>query len=155
MGEYRTAGLAWGPKNGAFQSLDELGQVYGMGPALLEKLRPYLGLHSGLAGIDAALAGAELVTLLRDGIGASAGTFGNFPALDERVTLPAIFVSASRRNVFGLRVAARTASGAVFLREAVIHLGSPLTPRHSFLRWTRGSGVPAALEGVTVPVPDC
>lgn len=42
--EYRAAGRDYGPPGTAFQSLDELGRVLGMTPALLAALRPHLSL---------------------------------------------------------------------------------------------------------------
>ncbi len=40
--QYKAAGLDWGPPNQPFRSLDELGLVMGMTPALLAQLRPHL-----------------------------------------------------------------------------------------------------------------
>ena len=40
--QYRAAGLAYGPADGPFRSVAELGLVLGMPPALLERLRPHL-----------------------------------------------------------------------------------------------------------------
>lgn len=143
--EYRAAGLGWLPKNGRVQSLSELGQVYGMTAERLARVRPHLGTHSGLAGIDAKLASPKLLGLVRAGMGAQA-VAGGFPEFHGDVALPAIFVSASRRNVFQVRAEARTAAGAVFLREAVVSLGPPQAPRLTVLRWTRKENLPPAEE---------
>lgn len=44
LAAYRAAGRDYGPPGAAFQSLDELGRVLGMTPALLAALRPHLSL---------------------------------------------------------------------------------------------------------------
>lgn len=54
--EYREAGLLYGPRNGSFQSKDELRLVLGMTPELFRKVEPALTIHSGKPGIDPRLA---------------------------------------------------------------------------------------------------
>ncbi|WP_088348607.1 MULTISPECIES: type II secretion system protein GspK [Rhodomicrobium] len=146
--DYRAAGLGWLPKNGPLQSVDELAQVYGMTPELLARMRPYLTVYSGLAGIDATLASERLITLLRNGLAGTAGAFGSFPDFHESVALPAMFVTASQQRVFTLRVEALSAAGAVFVREAIVDVGTRQTPKHVFLRWTRGPGDPGPAIGI-------
>lgn len=135
---YRTGGLGWLPKNGPMQSVDELGQVYGITPGILARIRPFVGVHSGLAGIDASMASEKLIAVLRTGLQGISGTFGSFPEFHESVALPAMFVTASRQRVYDLRIEARTSEAAIFVREAVVDLGSRQAPHHVFLRWTRG-----------------
>ena len=135
--EYRAAGMGGLPKNGPLQSIAELEQVYGMTPEFITRVRPYLSTHSGLPGIDASLASPELIALLRPGLG-GAQSFASFSELHAAVALPAIFVSASQRKTFALRVVARLSSGAAFVREAIVDLGSQQPGRHAFRRWTRG-----------------
>jgi general secretion pathway protein K len=146
--EYRAAGLGWLPKNGRVQSLGELGQIYGMTPDHVARMRPHLALHSGLAGIDVSVASPELVSLIRAGMGGpQAVAGGGFAEFHSDVALPAMFVSASQKNVFQLRIEARTLTGAVFLREAVISLGSGQTAHPVSLNWRRGENLPYREEG--------
>ena len=137
--EYRAAGLGWLPKNGALQSLDELNQVYGVTPALLSRMRPYLSVYSGLEGFDASIASPALIALLRSGIERSGGSLGGLAEFNDSIALPAMFVVASPQRFFGVRVEARGIAGAVFVREAVLDLGFRQSPDYSFLRWTRGT----------------
>ena len=44
LAEYRAAGLDYGPPGGPLESLDELGRVLGITPAILEEIRPHLTL---------------------------------------------------------------------------------------------------------------
>lgn len=148
--EYRSAGLGWLPKNAPFQSLDELGQVYGMTPQLLGRMRPYLALHTGLAGFDASLAGETLIGILRAGLEGTAGAFGSFPEFNRTVALPDMFVASSQQKVFDLRIEARTDTGAVFVRDAIVDVGSRQPAQPLFMRWTRAPQAPgggAAAEG--------
>jgi len=137
--EYRAAGLSWMPKNGPLQSLEELGQVYGVTPELLARMKPYLSVYSGLEGVDASIAKTDLIALLRLGIERSGGSLGGLAEFDESIALPSIFVTASPQRFFGVHVEARSSAGAVFLREAVFDAGSRQSPDHRFLRWTRGT----------------
>jgi general secretion pathway protein K len=147
--EYRAAGLGWLPKNGPLQSLDELSQVYGLTPALLARIRPHVSVYTGLEGFDASIAKADLIALLRSGIERSGGSLGGLSEFDEAIALPAIFVSPSAQRFFGLRVEARGATGAVFVREAVLDVGDRHSPRHVFLRWARGALTPDAPVGAS------
>ena len=45
--EYRAAGRDYGPPGAPFRSLDEVGLVLGMTPALLGQVMPYLSLYAG------------------------------------------------------------------------------------------------------------
>jgi general secretion pathway protein K len=50
--DYQAAGLSYKPRNGAFQSVQELSLVLGMTNALFRRLQPLLTVYSGLPGID-------------------------------------------------------------------------------------------------------
>jgi general secretion pathway protein K len=144
--EYRAAGLGWLPKNSRMHSLGELAQVYGMTPEHLARMRPYLGTHSGLPGIDANLASPTLIGIIRAGLQSAQAVNGGFSELHAQVALPAVFISASRRTTFQVLAEAHTATGAVYRREAVISLGTRQNPHPTLLRWTRGGGLPLLEE---------
>ena len=57
--DYAKAGLAWRPRHGAFQSVDELRLVLGMSPALFARLRPALTVYSHHPAIDITTAPRE------------------------------------------------------------------------------------------------
>jgi general secretion pathway protein K len=137
--DYRSAGLDWTPKNSRLKSVDELGQVLGMTPDILTKLRPHIGVHSGLPGLDARSANNELIAILRSGLQSGAGAFGGFPQMHREVALPQTFISASPQRFYALRVQARTPSGAFFVRNAVADLGARSNADHVFLRWDQGT----------------
>lgn len=137
--EYVAAGLAWGPKNAPFDSVEELGQVLGMTPALLARMRPHVNVHSGLAGVDAGQASSELMDMLRRGVAGISGTFGGFPDLDPDYALPAMFNTPAPRRVVMVRAVGTAQSGAVFAREAILDVGSIGSSAPRILRWQRGS----------------
>jgi general secretion pathway protein K len=139
--DYRAAGLGWRPKNAPLQSVAELAQVHGLTPDLFARMRPHLTAHSGLPGLDIGVARAELAALLRSGSAGAYAVFGGFPERHETAALPAMFVSASQQNAFTVRVVARTVAGAVYIRDAVLDLGSRQAPRQTLLRWARGTDI--------------
>lgn len=63
LAEYRAAGRTYGPPSEAFHSLDELGDVLGMTPALLAALQPHLSLWWD-GDPDASLASPEVLQAL-------------------------------------------------------------------------------------------
>jgi general secretion pathway protein K len=152
--EYRSAGLGWGPKNGPLQAVEELGQVLGMTSDLLSRMKPHIGVHSGLPGFDPAAASGELIGVVRAGLEASAGSFGSFPEFARAVSLPAMFISASQQRFYTIRSQAVTPSGAVFAREAIVDLGPRQRPAHVFLRWARSPSLQQPRHGAA-PFPGC
>ncbi len=149
--EYLAAGLAWTPKNAPFDTVGELGQVLGMTPALLAKMQPHVGVHSGLAGIDADAASGELKSLLRRGIEGSSGTFGSFPDMDPDHPLPAMFNTPSLRRMFAVSVEAGGAAGARFVREVIVETGAGQPSGYAVRRWQRGSARSAMPRGELPP----
>jgi len=62
--DYRAAGSAFEPRNGAFQSVDELRLVMGMTPVLFQKIEPALTVYSGQPAFDAQVAPREALQAL-------------------------------------------------------------------------------------------
>jgi general secretion pathway protein K len=62
--DYRHAGLDWGSRDGLFASVDELRYILGMTHELLERLVPYLTVHSSQNDINLKYAPAWLFTVL-------------------------------------------------------------------------------------------
>ena len=157
--EYRAAGLAHGPKNGSFYTVDELEQVLSLPAGLAGRLRPWLTVYSGQAGIDPDVAPIDLlVALSQSPQPSAAGPLGLHN--DERprrsLPVPPEFVSASLRRAFTVRSEARTVRGARFVREAVVEFRATRTTTHVLRRWHRGEAAPAdALDGPADNWPPC
>ncbi|HLH91733.1 MAG TPA: type II secretion system protein GspK [Xanthobacteraceae bacterium] len=62
--EYRAAGYSYGPRNGAFQSVDELRLVIGMTPEIFAQIEPALTVYSGHPRFDPRLAPREALRAL-------------------------------------------------------------------------------------------
>lgn len=62
--EYQAAGLSYGPRNQAFQSIEELQMVLGVDAMLYEWLEPFITIDSGQANVDINNASAELRYIL-------------------------------------------------------------------------------------------
>lgn len=161
--EYEAAGRTTGPKNAPFAAIEELGQVLPLTPADVDLLRPFVTIHSGQTGVDPSVASSALVDILVRGAAkaeglASAGAIKAFAGIPKMVmgrdtALPAQLVSASTRHAFSVQSEARTASGAIFVREAVVELAGGRAGAHVFRRWHRGAAPIGAPQAAQVPPP--
>lgn len=158
--EYRAAGRSYGPKNAPFFAVEELASVLGLTQAHVVRLRPFVTIYSGQTAIDSTVASDALVDAIARGMeqgrgapfksrqpGGRLGGMGRGPLPDE-------FLSASTRRAFSLHAEARTAGGAVFVREAVIEFAPSRAAAFVVRRWHRGAariGVPAATSMQGLP----
>lgn len=160
--EYLAAGRAYGPRNGPFFAVEELASVLGITQADADLLRPFLTIHSGLAGIDVNVAPQALIDVLarglREGGGPSPleGGFGagSLSPMENRSGLPSQFLAASTRRAFSVRSQARTARGATFVRETVVEFVAPNAAAFLLRRWRRGSAPTADMLAIE-DVPPC
>jgi general secretion pathway protein K len=123
MRAYRAAGLAYGPPGKPFRSLDELGAVRGMTPALLAALTPYLSLFA-TGDPDAADAAPVVLAAMRAATGrAPRSERDGAPPSVVRVTAAATgpngarftrcaVLALNRRNAAPVRVLSWDAPGA-------------------------------------------
>jgi len=101
--QYQAAGLRYGPPGAPFETLGELGDVFGMTPALLAALAPHLTLYSD-GDPDPAAADPVVRAALRDaGHGDRA----------ERAAVQTVGITATARR-----------GGALAVRRAVIRIGA-------------------------------
>lgn len=111
MRAYLAAGLAYGPPGAPFRTLDELGSVRGMTPALLAALAPHLSVYT--TG-DPDVADADIVVLVA--MRAATGR----PVRSERAGAPPAVVR--------ITAAAAGPNGSRFVRRAVLAL-NPRSPQ--------------------------
>jgi len=134
--EYQARQLSYGPRNGAFESVEELGQVLGLRPDLLDKVRPALTVFSRRPSIDTTTAPREALHAM-PGMGEAdvrrllaerrsmRGAAGTSPAT---VGTTAALTDISGR-AFTLIAEVRTLSNAVFTRKAIVRFtGDPERP---------------------------
>jgi general secretion pathway protein K len=113
---YRQAGLRYGPPNRPFESVEEIGLVPGMTPALMQRLRPLLSVYQ--AGDPGAAVGAgESVAQVAEMI--------------NHASVMAGFNSPYR--VVQIQASAAIQNGARFTRTAVVRL--PRTPDAQSPAW--------------------
>jgi general secretion pathway protein K len=75
MQDYRAAGYAYGPRNGPFQSVDELKLVMDMTPDLFRRVEPALTVYSGRQFVDPQFAPPEALLALPAMNAAAAASF--------------------------------------------------------------------------------
>jgi general secretion pathway protein K len=123
-GDYRAAGLDYGPPGAPFETMDELGRVLGMTPELLAQLRPHLTLYGP----------AEPTAAQADPVVAAA--LATIPQLTA-----ASPVGAAPTDLLTVRILAEAIGpgNARVDRAAIARIGSNLPQGYIVLAW--GSGV--------------
>jgi general secretion pathway protein K len=124
-----------------FHSVDELLRVASVGPALLDRVRPFLTVYGAVPGIDARVAPRPVLLAVPGITQALADQI--IAARESDLPLPPAAQAAlepyrvSIRPVYTVRSSAELAGRASFTREAVIDLG--LTGAPVVLSWLRRS----------------
>ncbi|MDJ0951186.1 MAG: type II secretion system protein GspK [Alphaproteobacteria bacterium] len=139
IGDYRAAGLPYGPQNAAFRWGAQLRRVLGMTPELYARVAPAVTVYSGedlvnpltapaavlraLPGPDAAdvddfLQARQAYVDARSSADRPAGDVDTAPLAEAE----GYFEPELDSNVFTIRAEARTGTGAVFVREAVVDI---------------------------------
>ena len=145
--DYRDAGLAFAPKNRAFELRQELGHVIGVTPALLAAALPLVTVHSEQAGIDLRVAPAGVLRALPGIDAAELMGFLEARADPDRdltaAPLPSLtgigsYLNASKQRAFTIRSEAIISGGAQFVREAVVRLPRRAEQPYQILAWRRG-----------------
>jgi general secretion pathway protein K len=106
---YRAAGLPYGPPDRPFTSVDEISEVPGMTPALLERLRPFLSVYQSGAPVVAGDAGAVRAALQ------TAEMIGGAPTPTDAGTAD---------RVVELHAVAALPGGTRFTRVAIVRLAA-------------------------------
>jgi general secretion pathway protein K len=167
--DYQSAGRPQGPKNAPLNVVDELEQVLGLSAADVARLRPHVTVYSGQPGIAPSLASASLVALLsRQGasslpadVSATRESATKEPATKDDAEsasvlrqLPREFAGGQGGRYFAVRSEAH-AGRAIFVREAIVELGTSRARPYVLHRWYRGTvrhdGPARATEGGALP----
>jgi general secretion pathway protein K len=121
------------PPKQAFATVDELVRVPGLGPTAVQRLRPYLSVHSGSAKVDVATADVEVLAAIpgvtRDAAQRFAQERTAGAAAGERLdtswlgAAPEYVATRRASKVANIRAAAYLASGAAATVETVLKLG--------------------------------
>jgi general secretion pathway protein K len=132
--DYRAAGLPHLPRNGPFQSVEELRLVMGIAPELYRRIAPALTVYSGRPVIDPRFAPPEALAAL-PGVGkdAVAAAIASRRSLGARAGTidPAIPL---RGRAFGLRLEIEQ-GGRAMMRDVTIRLTDQATQPYWVLSW--------------------
>jgi general secretion pathway protein K len=136
--DYRSAGYPYRPRNGAFQSVDELLLVMGMGPGLFKHVEPALTVYSGRQFVDPQVAPREALLALPAMDPARVAAImaaRSDPAWRQASAISSAPSSASLQGrAFAIRAELGRSTGVV-AHEAVIRLtGDPAQP-YLVLNW--------------------
>ena len=139
---YRAAGLPE-PTNQPFQALEEVLAVLGMSHELYLLIAPAITVYSKRPGIDPAVAPPLALSALDDYVPTESptdrATIRSGDPTDPQLLDVDRNTRRSRGRVFRIRATATLASGAEFIREAVIRLGGRGAP-YTVVRWRHGLG---------------
>ena len=122
--DYRLEGIDWGPRNGPFTSVEELGYVLGMNAGIFKRLAPYLTVHSGHQGVDLEVAPPWLATTL-SGEGIDRTDSSTPPAGRD----------TNRTGVFHISVWSMVPSGALASLDVVIRISNDQEQPYVILSW--------------------
>ncbi len=145
--DYRRAGLPYGAKNRAFETVDELRLVMGMTPALFARVEPALTVYSGKRGVDPRVAPKPVLLALGLGGEKEVSAFlesrqqsgaGNRAAGIPGFDISPRFLTTSTNAIFHIRSTALLPSGALYVRDAVLRIAPNRTPPYTILHWRRG-----------------
>ena len=150
---YRAAGLEYGPRNGPFQSLEELALVIGLTAPIYHRLAPNITIYSGSPGVNTAVAPPAVLDAL-SGINNEEGdrisSTGDAASVVESAAMPRRG-SVGGGRIFSIYVEALLDSGVRERLEAVVRLlpsraNAPL--RYEYLRW-REAVAPKLPHGIS------
>ena len=131
------------PTNQPFQAPEEVLAVLGMSHELYLLIAPAITVYSKRPGIDPAVAPPLALSALDDYVPTESptdrATIRSGDPTDPQLLDVDRNTRRSRGRVFRIRATATLASGAEFIREAVIRLGGRGAP-YTVVRWRRGLG---------------
>jgi len=140
--EYRDQGRA-GPKNQPFDAIEEVEQVLGAPIGLADALRPYATIYSGQVTIDGNLAHRRLLAAVSNagmGFGTIIGDVASMTGGSSLSGPASNFISgAGGGRAFRVLAEARTAQGAVFVREAVLEFVAARPGAYVFRLWRKAA----------------
>lgn len=152
-GEYRAAGLSYGPRNGPFLAVDELRLVLGMTPALFARVRPFVTVYSRSARINPLTAPAEVIASLPGVVPAQAISYAAIRSeleLPQPNLLPSLmgaenYLARGALQAVTVRSEGLTPGGGRFVREAVVVLTRTPAAPFRLVSWRQGDRLDASL----------
>jgi general secretion pathway protein K len=148
--DYRAAGLKYGPSNGPFETIAEVGRVLGMTSELYARVAPIVTVYSRQPGINPATASRDVLLSLPNATPESVDAFivQRTAALAAKQPLPpfppAQAYFSNNINVWRIRADAWLPDGVIFAREAVLRPSNDPARPIIALAWLEPQRAPAA-----------
>jgi general secretion pathway protein K len=161
--DYAAAGLPHGAKNGPFEALEELHQVLGMTRETYAVVAPALTVHSNRRQPDRKVASPLVAAALHGGVGrdrdgaddslqppilpGEGSVVGETQTVDQAVPEdPLIRIlylgptpHRSRVRIYTIHAEAKTETGGIFVRRAIVRIASRAEAPYQILVWDRGA----------------
>ena len=138
--DYRGSGYSYGPRNGPFQTIDELKLVMGMTPNLFGRVEPAITIYSGRDSVNVQTAPREALLALPDMDADKVDALLELRAgnRDSGSAVPASAV-ADARGGRAFTIRAELATGETdFVREAVVRFTENAAQPYWILSWKMG-----------------
>ena len=157
-GDYERAGLPYGAKDAPFEAIEELQRVFGMTQALYRAVAPSITVHNRRRsrGPRALLDAPALEdTDPAEAVQQARRERANRPTVGAPVAgAPVPGASGRFPSAVTIRAQARAASGAVFVREAIVSLAPNGSQPFRIEKWKRGARFAAGGEAGLEDAPD-
>ncbi len=144
--DYQNAGRNHGPRNGAFQSIEEFGLVLGVNYQVYKAIKPLITIYSGQPGIDPTIASKEAllafpnidISEVEDCILSRSDPLANSVSACEFQGIQGVSSGGNKDNFYSIRAEARTLDEMVTAVSAIVTKkttasGVPFTT----LQWSR------------------
>lgn len=126
--DYRAAGLAYGPTDQAFQSVEELQMVLGVSPETYQKLEALVTVHSGQKGIDPTKASEEALKalpnvdeqMIEDYLEARAESVANKSPAPPFPSLPGVSIAGGGNLTYTIQAEAKLPDGVSARVRAIV-----------------------------------
>lgn len=146
--DYRHAGYDYGPRDGPFETVDELAVVFGMTQDLFDRISPLVTVYSGKRGVDPASASRGVVAALSSDAedkdvkqfvsGRASENGRHVRSALRKIGVPRRFLASSGHRAFSIRAVARSRNGTTFVREAIVSLKGGIDSPYHVLVWRQG-----------------
>lgn len=160
LGDYRSAGRDYGPKNAPFEKVGEIDQVLGMTPELLLRLKPLLTVHASTSVLDVRVAPVALLSALSQGFTGAPAIIEDTPQGRGNVVLPPAVTNTARSRAdgvpsartFDVTVTVADATRGQFTRRAIVELSQEEDVGFAIREWSieHSPPLPEAARSETV-----
>ena len=147
--DYAALGRAYGARDGAFLSVEELSQVRGLDAEMVQHLSEFVTVYSGRPRLDPSTAPREALMAIPDIDEESVDRFLEERAMraQEGLPLPPIdqlvsgrrYLATTRATVYTVEAEGQTPDGVVAKRKAVVRVSRSVRRPYLILAWSHGS----------------